>query len=723
VRLFSYTLFLSLSLLLVFGSSVQAADLPVLDPGRRGIERLDYKRITNLLSVEQLRACLSGGPSNSLLFDASSLRVLLNGESIQPDQITGHLETGPWPFEAKETAFSYRRFRRGCSVKSGHARLKMQAYCEERCNSEDWVDRGELMLRFDLTLIREGRDLPLGRYDFPLRFQLGTTDSAHPKKQILKLLPTLHEGPMVCRVSSDLPGTAVVAFVTDRPCKARVEVLGARDCTASATQGAKPFTVNLQSSSSKVLDSGDPKSLAQEKERTFEILLTGLPTGEELLYRVCLDGEPASEWEPFNLPAQDQSTVRFAYFGDTRSGAGGGESAHGGVNLDTIENLTALAHSEGAEFFLVGGDLISGYTTSSEDFSGQLYAWKQAMAGFWRNRPVYPAQGNHEALIHRFAGQGDESWLGLDSWPYETHSTEALFAKAFCNPTNAPEASPGLPSYSETVYSFRHGCVKSICFNNNYWVTSHADRYGGAPEGSILEDQMAWIEQEILAAEADPSVAHILLYAQEPAFPCGGHVQDAMWYNGDNRVRPWLRVSDARASKAEDRRDLQEPGESLIAHGQGIVDLRNRLLRAASQSSKVAAILGSDEHSFYRIFISPETPIGVMQLDDHDGDQQLHWPEQALSALPEMDRGVWFLTCGGGGAHYYSAQTTPWNQYWRELGQADLAGEGGFFYSSQENVLIFDASPERISLRILNRYGELIDWIDDLSTHPHEVKK
>ena len=39
----------------------------------------------------------------------------------------------------------------------------------------------------------------------------------------------------------------------------------------------------------------------------------------------------------------------------------------------------------------------------------------------------------------------------------------------------------------------------------------------------------------------------------------------------------------------------------------------------------------------------------------------------------------------------------------------------GFYYSSQENVLIFRANGERISVRVLNRYGELIDEIDNLA--------
>lgn len=61
--------------------------------------------------------------------------------------------------------------------------------------------------------------------------------------------------------------------------------------------------------------------------------------------------------------------------------------------------------------------------------------------------------------------------------------------------------------------------------------------YGGSPEGYIMRDQMEWIERTLEEAKTDPTVKFILLYAQEPVFPCGGHVDDAMWWKGDNNLR------------------------------------------------------------------------------------------------------------------------------------------------------------------------------------------
>ena len=61
-----------------------------------------------------------------------------------------------------------------------------------------------------------------------------------------------------------------------------------------------------------------------------------------------------------------------------------------------------LAYQKGADLFLFGGDLVNGYTSYTEDFRMQLQAWKQAFAGIWRNRPVYPAMGNHKTLVNVF---------------------------------------------------------------------------------------------------------------------------------------------------------------------------------------------------------------------------------------------------------------------------------------------------------------------------------
>ncbi len=86
--------------------------------------------------------------------------------------------------------------------------------------------------------------------------------------------------------------------------------------------------------------------------------------------------------------------------------------------------------------------------------------------------------------------------------------------------------------FRENGYSFRYGTVKVIAVNDDYRISppAVAVRYGGCPEGYLLPDQMAWIEKELAAAEADDTVRHVFLFAQEPVFPCGGHTGDARYY-------------------------------------------------------------------------------------------------------------------------------------------------------------------------------------------------
>ena len=99
--------------------------------------------------------------------------------------------------------------------------------------------------------------------------------------------------------------------------------------------------------------------------------------------------------------ADPGASVSFAFASDSRQGLAG-EEAFMGVNYKVLSRIAEDAHSRGAQLLLFGGDLIGGFTSSNADFRLQLKAWKKAVSGFWRTRPVYPAMGNHEALSNVF---------------------------------------------------------------------------------------------------------------------------------------------------------------------------------------------------------------------------------------------------------------------------------------------------------------------------------
>jgi hypothetical protein len=228
------------------------------------------------------------------------------------------------------------------------------------------------------------------------------------------------------------------------------------------------------------------------------------------------------------------------------------------------------------------------------------------------------------------------------------------------------------------VYSFRYGPVCVIAFNNNYWFGTHPADYGGAPEGYILDDQFEWIEEELARAETDPAVRYVLLFAQEPVFPCGGHIKDAMWYHGNNNVRAYV---------VRDGKPAPEP--------LGIIEVRNKFWKMVSNCSKVAAVLTSDEHEYYRLLITPRTPVGVYPGDDHDGDGVL----DAYSPDPGFGAPAWQVTVGTGGAPYYAREKTPW--------EPDLI-------TSQSGYALIRADAEKISLQFVTSTGQVLDEVDDL---------
>lgn len=229
----------------------------------------------------------------------------------------------------------------------------------------------------------------------------------------------------------------------------------------------------------------------------------------------------------------------------------------------------------------------------------------------------------------------------------------------------------------------------------------------GCPEAYIMADQFAWIKKELKKGEADSTVKYIILFAQEPIFPNGGHVQDCMWYRGDNRMRAY---------------SVKEDGSKPLPTGEGILTLRNKFATLVGQNKKVAAVLGCDEHSYHKILIDKNVPIGVMELDDKNKDNRIDTEKENCSPLKALTYPTWYLVSGGAGAPYYSEQDTPWNRYWNGFKGTypnHTSTNGCYYYSSQEHIFIVRAGKTKISLEVRNPYGEIIDAIDNLM----EVKK
>ena len=660
---FRLLIFLVLILIRYSNTFSQQNDLPIYKARLDKLEEIEHKGIRNLINIEQIWKSVKSG-TNGLRLDLRHITHLTDNRIINPLKIYGIVHVGPYPFEAAEEEFSYKRFHNSELISKGRAVIPVHELFIPQNNSEDWVDFGQVCIRMKLFLETRERDINFGVYD--------TFAWVEKKGNKYVKVPSIVEGPLVNLLTSDDPGKIVISLKTDESVKPHIQL-------------------------------SDGRSFSNDNNgRRHEIKITGLLPDTEYRYQVLVGDHKTKSYKFRTAPEKKQSAITFAYCGDSREGIGSNIYQFMGTNYEVMHRLAGLAYYKGAEFFVFGGDLISGYTTSPVDFRTQMHAWKQAMAGFWHERPVYAIMGNHEALLRRYKS-GRERNIGQDRWPYKTESAEVVFADELVNPKTAPVPDdPRRPPYSETCFTFQYGDIYFIGINNNYWYSNRSYLYGGCPEGYILPDQMNWIKSRMALANADPSVRYIIIFCQEPLFPCGGHIQDTMWYLGNNNIRAYYFRND-----------------SLKATEPGIIDVRNQLTRLFAASPKVAVVLGSDEHSYHRVQINKDVRIGNPEIDDLNNNNYIELEEsEVASPLTDLKNPVWYVTCGGGGAPYYSEGKTPWVDYWK----AHQNNKEAYYYSSQENVIIFSSHDDGMKMEVYNPYGKLIDSISNLMAIKEENK-
>ncbi|MEN8153263.1 MAG: metallophosphoesterase family protein [Acidobacteriota bacterium] len=624
--------------------------LPVIDPALKGRKEMKAYRVHNKFGINMIRDSIKDGNKRGLLIDLNSIKKTLNGKSINNKKIYGYIYAGPYPFETSETNYTYKRLRTTSVIKNGYGYINISDLLGKNENSEGWIDTGEVYVKLNLFLQNRERDRKLGNYELITRFK--------KEGEIFKKLPVITEGPFINMVHSDDPSTITISFRTDKKVSGKVKIEDMGD-----------FTENLP-------------------VKKHEIKITGLNEDTTYNYSVRFKNYVSKGYKFKTAPSGKNKKLVFVYTGDSRAGTGYEESNVMGMNSRTMERIANFAYLKGAEFILQGGDMINGRTTSIPDFRTQLYSWKNSLSGYWHERPVYTCQGNHESLVRAFRDKDDDI-IKMDKWPYETESTEAVFADELVHFENGPDVSdPRRPTYKENVYSFRYGSVKFIVMNNNYWLGPV--EYGGLVEGYIMEDQMQWIEKELKDGEEDSRVKFIILFAQEPVFPNGGHLKDSMWYFGDNSIRG---------------SSYDEKSGKVIPEKEGIIEVRNRFVRMVASNRKIAAVLGSDEHGYHKVLIDNSVPIGKSE------------EKKDFSPLKDLKYPTWYIVSGGAGAPYYSEEPTPWNKFWKkniEREENNLSGRGCYYYSSQENYFLFTVENGNMRMEVYNPYGEIIDTYKDL---------
>lgn len=632
----------SLNLIEAQSDSLTSAPSSIVNPFTQGYKIVPEKPWIGI-SRQQLY------PTSIVGEDSAGKGLVID---LRDSTLFGKIYSGVFYFERNNSDYLYSRYRETSRLIKGRGIIRIADYLGEHSitNVNKWTDEGVIAYRLELWRKKRGDIQSLGFFDSNVHFR-------YKEKHFQKSL-TLTEGPFVNLITSDHPDWLVVSLETDQSSQAWIDVPG----LGLFTDG--------------------------ENKIRHEIRVKNLKAGYHYQYRVIASRSSDTLKSPFfpihTAPPPGSEPVIFAFAGDGREGIGGGEQEYLGVNRYTLQQICSAVFRHGANFLLFNGDLVNGYTDYTKDFILEFKAFKQSLFGFMVQRPVYCSMGNHEALLNAFSDSNQRN-LEMDKWPYETHSVEAFFSREFVHPNNGPQAYPDTPPYQENVYSFTYGNVKIIAMNTNYWWTSHRriKEFGGSPEGYILPNQMDWIRKQLKAADENSAIKYVVLMGHEPIFPNSAHTKDAMWYNGDNTRRAYM---------AKD-------GKNLKAFDKGIVEARNEFWKIVSNSPKVVAVLGSDEHTYFRTLITRETPVGLFPKDDLDGNGKLD--DGQYSSNPDFGYPLWNIMGGGAGAPYYTQKDTPWKD-WVKI------------FSSHYNYLIFKADSQKISLEVYNLTGQLIDKVDDL---------
>ena len=533
----------------------------------------------------------------------------------RPD-FSGSLVVGLVPYH--DTRHPQPVFRMTVPVKEGKAQIDVKGGLDGIYDMVGWQKAGTGVIGYRL-IASNGTML----YDGRVRFR-GTGP--------FEVVTTIVEGPFVANVT---PTSAVVWFELNRP----------DDCSV---------TVGTRTS---------PCAAGQVRQ---EVVVDRLAPGRDHRYRVRYG--PYEETYGFRTPPREgaRRPFTFAYASDSRAGQGGGDRNFSGPNAYILRRLMSVAVSRQASFMQFTGDLVSGYVTSPEALRVELANWKRAVEPWAHWLPFYAGVGNHEAILHDLVSEDGER-VRIPRFPFETDSTEAVFAREVVNPLNGPSSEDGsawdpdpgrtdFPTYRENVYWFVHDNVAMVVLNSDYWYAPSlraTPQTGGNLHAYLMDNQMAWLAETLAALERNPAVDHVFLTAHTPVFPNGGHVGDDMWYGGSNDPRPWV------------------AGKPVA---KGIIERRDDLLRLIQRHRKVLAVLTGDEHNYNRLRLGP----GVETYPPG-------WDKPRVT----LSRPFYQVNNGAAGAPYYAQEQTPWSAHVR-----------GF--STQHALCLFHVAGPRVRLEVVN---------------------
>ncbi len=424
------------------------------------------------------------------------------------------------------------------------------------------------------------------------------------------------------------------------------------------------FKTNRKAVCSVVVDGKEFKD--KEPVILHEIKVSGLQADKNYEYSVKYDdNEQTYSFRTAPAPGS-RKAFTFAYASDSRGGNGGGERNIYGHNGYIVKKIMALSIANNSRFVQFTGDLIDGYTLSSQSSDLEYANFKTTVSPFAHYIPLIAGIGNHEVVMHTFKGK--DIWVSIDKFPFDKESAESTFAKNFVNPENGPESEDGskydpdknttdFPSYKETVYYYTYDNIAVVVLNSNYFYapsTKFVPVTSGNIHGYIMDNQLKWFAQTLAKLEKDKTIDHVFVTIHTPAFPNGGHVSSDMYYNGNNSHRPYI------AGKPVDK---------------GIVERRDEFLDIMiNKSKKTVALLVGDEHNYNKLKLTPQTNI---------------YPENYKGKKLKIKRTFWQINNGAAGAPYYAQEQTPWTK--------DVSG-----FTTQNALCLFYIDGQSVKMKVLN---------------------
>jgi hypothetical protein len=505
----------------------------------------------------------------------------------RPD-FNGTLVFGLIPYH--DTRFPQPVYRTTTPITNGKADIDILANFTDRYDMIGWKKSGTGVIGYRI-IGQTGAMI----YDGRVRFKgMGPFD----------IDVTMLEGPFVANVT---PREATIWFQLDRPVPCSVVVA----------------TVTV---------------LCRDGETRQEVRLAPLQPATDYRYSV----QYGDHEETYGFRTAPAAGVRqpfvFAYASDSRGGQGGGERNMNGPNAYVVRRLMAVSHQRSAAFMQFTGDLVSGPVLSPDALAVQYANWRRAIEPQAHWFPVYTTMGNHEAVLREFYVEGGRR-VRIDRFPFDTESAEAAFARELVNPENGPTSEDGsawdpdpaatdFPPYRRNVYWYQYDNVAMVVLNADYWYAPTlplTPQSGGNPHGYLMDNQMAWLATTLAALERNTGVDHVFLTVHTPLFPNGGHVGDAMYYNGRNEPRPTVAGTPV---------------------AKGIIERRDELITLIQQNPKVLAVLTGDEHNYNRMRVDATVPL---------------YPEGWDKLRVRVQRPFFQINNGSAGAPYYAQEATPWS--------------------------------------------------------------